>query len=129
MWLLIKFAGAKRRIFIQMTRVTALQNRIVSASFLDLFSDRNEGDIALTFSSRDRITTSLTYGQLYERALQAARYIELEGGAGRPVVLLHGPGLEFLIDFLGCMLIGSQAIPLAPQLRANGLEASGESAP
>lgn len=91
------------------------RDRSVSIALLDCLADREPDELALSYHARGRGVISLTVRELHDRILQAASFIESEGGAGRPVVLLHGPGLEFLIDFLGCLLVGAPAVPLSPQ--------------
>lgn len=56
----------------------------------------------------------LTYGALAARAERVASALAACGAAGRPVVVLCDPGLEFIVAFYGCCLAGAIAVPLYP---------------
>ena len=66
-----------------------------------------------------RTTTAveLTYQRLFERATSiAARLIE-DGLAGKSVLLLYPPGLEFIEAFYGCMFANVSNIPMYVPVR------------
>lgn len=57
---------------------------------------------------------SLTYAALNRRARAVADHLRALGGAGERALLLHPPGLEFLVAFFGCLYAGVVAVPLYP---------------
>ena len=58
-----------------------------------------------------QMTDSLTYGALRSAACGAAQGIRSLAGEGGRVVLTHPPGLDFLVDFFGCLYAGVTAVP------------------
>jgi acyl-CoA synthetase (AMP-forming)/AMP-acid ligase II/acyl carrier protein len=58
--------------------------------------------------------TSLTYGELDQRA--RAIGAELQGSAAKDqlVLLLYPPGLEYIAAFFGCLYAGAVAVPVYP---------------
>ncbi|GAA3824570.1 fatty acyl-AMP ligase [Streptomyces coacervatus] len=70
--------------------------------------------IALTFlpDPRDEeARADLTYAELDRAARRIGERLCALGAAGRPVLLLHGPGLEFAKSLLGCLYAGAVAVP------------------
>jgi acyl-CoA synthetase (AMP-forming)/AMP-acid ligase II len=57
---------------------------------------------------------SLTYGQLWRRIGVLAGELRSRASAGDRVVLLYGPGLEFVSAFLACLAAGVVAVPAYP---------------
>jgi acyl-CoA synthetase (AMP-forming)/AMP-acid ligase II len=58
---------------------------------------------------------ALTYGELDRRARAVGAWLRGHlPSLGRPVVLLHRPGLDFLAAFFGCLYGGAIAIPTYP---------------
>lgn len=56
----------------------------------------------------------LTYGQLAQRVRGVAAGLLPLGLEGKPVALLFGPGLDFVVAFLATLAVGAIAVPLAP---------------
>lgn len=56
----------------------------------------------------------LTYGELDAQARAIARMLQEKGTAGKPVILLHAPGLAYIAAFFGCLYAGAIAIPAYP---------------
>jgi len=75
-----------------------------------LFRDR----VAFDFWIGDNCHDSLTYGELTAAARAAAMRFAGMNVAGREVLLLHPPGLDFIVDFFGCLLAGGVAVPMPP---------------
>jgi acyl-CoA synthetase (AMP-forming)/AMP-acid ligase II len=73
--------------------------------------------IAFTYWSGGQEIDRLTFGELHAAAQAAAAQIAAHATSTRPVVLLHPPGLDFLVDFFGCIYAGRTAIPLPMPLR------------
>jgi acyl-CoA synthetase (AMP-forming)/AMP-acid ligase II len=65
---------------------------------------------------RDGVTPSetLTFAELDQRARATAAWLQPRFPAGSRVLLLHPPGIEFLVAFLGCVYAGLVAIPAYP---------------
>src|SRR5829696_501247 len=57
---------------------------------------------------------SLSYAELDREARRVGGWLTDRGLAGRPVLLLHPPGLGFVRDFLGCLYAGAVAVPAPP---------------
>ena len=53
----------------------------------------------------------LTYGELDRAARTLALRLHERGAQGRPVLLLHPPGPDFLKAFAGCLYAGAVAVP------------------
>ncbi|MDX3579870.1 fatty acyl-AMP ligase [Streptomyces sp. FL07-04A] len=53
----------------------------------------------------------LTYGELDRAARTLAVRLRERGAQGRPVLLLHPPGPDFLKAFAGCLYAGAVAVP------------------
>ncbi|MFJ9538361.1 aminotransferase class I/II-fold pyridoxal phosphate-dependent enzyme [Streptomyces sp. NPDC101225] len=56
----------------------------------------------------------LTYRQLDQRVRAVAVALQREDLAGKPVLLLHPPGLDYIAGFLGCLYAGAIAVPAYP---------------
>lgn len=63
---------------------------------------------------------SLSYGQLDKHARSIAARLHSIGSMGDRVLLLFGPGLEFMPAFFGCLYAGMIPVPTYPPVR--GLE-------
>lgn len=59
-------------------------------------------------------TDSLTYTELDIRVRALATLLQEQRMSGERVVLLHPPGLDFVIAFFGCMFAGAIAVPAYP---------------
>ncbi|CAN5362743.1 fatty acyl-AMP ligase [soil metagenome] len=69
---------------------------------------------ALIFDEGNGPTTQLSYRELADAVTGLAGRLAARGLAGKPVGLLFGPGIDFIITFFACLSIGSVAVPLAP---------------
>src|SRR3712207_2743094 len=59
----------------------------------------------------------LTYGDLHERAEEAAEHLRAKGvQAGDRVTIGRPPGVDFVVAFHACLLVGAAAVPLDPRL-------------
>ncbi len=71
---------------------------------------------AFTFMDYDReragIAESLTWSQLYRRALNIAQELRLRGSTGDRAVILAPHGLDYVAAFLGTLQAGFIAVPL-----------------
>lgn len=66
-------------------------------------------------------SVSWTYAELDRRADAIASCLRRLGVAGRPVLLAHPPGLEFIAAVFGCFYAGAIAVPTyPPRPRAGG---------
>jgi long-chain fatty acid adenylyltransferase FadD28 len=61
---------------------------------------------------RAGIAESLTWSQLYRRALNLAHELRLHGSTGDRAVILAPPGLDYITAFLGALEAGFIAVPL-----------------
>ncbi|WP_051707762.1 MULTISPECIES: type I polyketide synthase [unclassified Streptomyces] len=57
---------------------------------------------------------SVSYRQLDLRVRAVAALLQREHLAGKPVLLLHPPGLDYIAAFLGCLYAGAVAVPAYP---------------
>ena len=67
---------------------------------------------AYEFVLDDGTVQGLTYGELARRsAALAGRLLERTGGPGRPVLILHPPGLGYVVALLACFAARVPAVP------------------
>ncbi|MBK5227385.1 MAG: AMP-binding protein [Actinobacteria bacterium] len=84
---------------------------------LDRWSVLCPGDPFLEFESEDGSVTSLTYGQMHERALRAAGLLNSLGVEPGDRVLVHMPNrAEFFDAWFGCAVLGAVMVPTNPLL-------------
>ncbi|MGD9547405.1 MAG: SDR family NAD(P)-dependent oxidoreductase [Candidatus Krumholzibacteriia bacterium] len=57
---------------------------------------------------------SLTFASLYENARTIGAWIQQNGLAGKPILLMYPPGLDFIRAFYGCQFGGAIAVPAYP---------------
>jgi acyl-CoA synthetase (AMP-forming)/AMP-acid ligase II len=73
------------------------------------------GHRAFTFlGDGETETDSLTYAELDLRARALATLLQEQRVSGERVVLLHPPGLDFVVAFFGCLYAGAIAVPAYP---------------
>ncbi|MFC9283460.1 amino acid adenylation domain-containing protein [Streptomyces collinus] len=73
---------------------------------------------AFTFSAAEGDAPEvLTYGRLDRLARAVAARLQRRGVAGRPVVLLQPPGLDYVVAFVACLYAGAVAVPVYPPTR------------
>lgn len=71
--------------------------------------------LAFRFLRQDNAdSVQLTYGELDRQARIIAATLQMGGAVGKPVLLLHPPGLEYIAAFFGCLYAGSIAVPAYP---------------
>lgn len=71
--------------------------------------------VAYTFvSDRDDRADSITYAALDQRARALATCLQQRDVAGRPVMLLCPPGIDYVVAFLGTLYAGAIAVPAYP---------------
>ncbi|WP_406175824.1 aminotransferase class I/II-fold pyridoxal phosphate-dependent enzyme [Streptomyces sp. NBC_00996] len=68
----------------------------------------------LSLTSAGTDGESLTYRELDLRVRAVAVVLQRENLAGKPVLLLHPPGLDYIAGFLGCLYAGAIAVPAYP---------------
>ena len=77
-------------------------------------------DTAFTFVDYDHdwngVEESLTWSQLYRRALNVARALKDCGSTGDRAVILAPQGLDYIVAFLGALEAGLIAVPLSVPL-------------
>ena len=77
-------------------------------------------DTAFTFIDYEHdwagVAESLTWSQLYRRALNLARELRLRGSTGDRAVILAPQGLDYIIALLGALQAGLIAVPLSVPL-------------
>ncbi|OBB21521.1 acyl-CoA synthetase [Mycolicibacterium setense] len=93
------------------------------ASILTLLRDRaglQGDDTAMTFVDYENdwegSTESLTYAQLYRRAVGVARELGRVGAPGDRALILAPQGLDYIVAFFGALQAGLIAVPLAVPL-------------
>src|SRR5579875_144812 len=71
-------------------------------------------------AGRDVRDQSWTWRRLDVRARAVAAVLQREHQSGRPVLLLHPPGLDYVAAFLGCLYAGAIAVPAYPPAARRG---------
>jgi amino acid adenylation domain-containing protein/non-ribosomal peptide synthase protein (TIGR01720 family) len=66
-------------------------------------------------------SAGLSYGQLDLQARAIAGMLQRSRFAGKRVMLVYGPGLDFIRGFFGCIYAGATAIPVPPVRPRRGL--------
>lgn len=69
-------------------------------------------------TSADDAGETWTYRELDLRARAVAVVLQRENLGGKPVLLLHPPGLDYIAAFFGCLYAGALAVPAYPPNRA-----------
>jgi acyl-CoA synthetase (AMP-forming)/AMP-acid ligase II/acyl carrier protein len=92
-----------------------------ASSIVDILRWRAEHEadrVAYTFlEDGDHELESLTYATLDRQARALAIHLVDQGGTGERALLLHPPGLEFVVALLGCFYAGVVAVPFySPKL-------------
>lgn len=77
-------------------------------------SSRNPEAPAFTFLIDGDEQASLTRGEFDARARALAAALVARGLSGQRVLLLHAPGLDFVVAFFGCLYAGAVAVPAYP---------------
>jgi 8-amino-7-oxononanoate synthase len=68
---------------------------------------------------------SLAYAELDQQARAIAAWLQQQGAAGEPALLLYPPGLEFIAALFGCFYAEAIAVPTyPPQLNRNSTRLS-----
>src|SRR5262245_39933938 len=70
-------------------------------------------DAAFTFLQDDK-AVAWSYGELDRRARAVAARLQEQQPAGRTVLLLFAPGLDFVAAFFGCLYAGAIPVPAYP---------------
>ncbi|MFH8788117.1 type I polyketide synthase [Streptomyces roseoverticillatus] len=85
------------------------------AALLRHRADRTPDALAYRFlPGADDASESWTYGELDLRARTVAGRLLRENLSGKPVLLLHPPGLDYIAAFFGCLYAGAVAVPAYP---------------
>lgn len=64
---------------------------------------------------------SITYAELDHNARIIGTILQDKGASGKPVLLLHPPGIEYVTAFYGCLYAGAMAVPAYPPHSARTL--------
>lgn len=71
--------------------------------------------LAYTFLRQGEIEEArLTYAELDQQARALGALLQSRGALGKPVLLLHAPGMHYLTAIFGCMYAGAIAVPAYP---------------
>lgn len=62
----------------------------------------------------ETLEDALTYGELDRRARAVAARLTAFGAAGRPVLLLYPPGIDYIVGFFACLYACAIAVPAYP---------------
>ncbi|MDV3136803.1 AMP-binding protein, partial [Mycobacterium sp. 29Ha] len=96
---------------------------MVETSLPDLLREHaslQPDDVAFTFIDYDRdwagVPESLTWPQLYRRALNVAGELRQHAAPGDRAVILAPQGLDYIVAFLGALQAGVVAVPLSVPL-------------
>ncbi|HWI60600.1 MAG TPA: AMP-binding protein, partial [Symbiobacteriaceae bacterium] len=95
-----------------------LHQEIQPATVADLLRERAQTHGHLTaytfLRDGEAEEATLTYAQLDLRARAVAAWLQAAGAGGQRVLLLHRPGLEYIVGFFGCLYAGAAAVPAYP---------------
>jgi acyl-CoA synthetase (AMP-forming)/AMP-acid ligase II/acyl carrier protein len=80
---------------------------------------------AFDFSSDGAVVDRLTYRELDVAARAAAMLLRSRCADGERVLLLHPPGLDFIVDFFACLYAGAVAVPTPAPASARDLRRFG----
>lgn len=87
----------------------------MASTFVDVLGERAASSAALAFDFVDRSgTTSIGYPELDARARTIGATLAERRLAGRRVLVLLPPGLDYVSVLLGCLYAGAVAVPLPP---------------
>ena len=62
----------------------------------------------------EHVTATMKYAELDVLAKSVARTLRELGDAQQRVILAHTPGLDFIVDLMGCLYAGMVAVPVYP---------------
>jgi acyl-CoA synthetase (AMP-forming)/AMP-acid ligase II/esterase/lipase/acyl carrier protein len=79
------------------------------------YAKTNPDSLAFSFYELDD-TSSITYGQLNQRAETIAAYLQARCKVGERALLVYPPGLDFIASMLACLYSGIIAVPTYPPL-------------
>jgi len=80
------------------------------------------GRLAFTFLDHGAGTSeSITFAELEARARRLAAHLQARTLHGDRVLLVHPPGLDYIVGFLACVLAGAIAVPALPPANARTL--------
>ena len=89
---------------------------------IDEWASRQSDRIAYTYLDKGEDPSQvLTFGELGRRARGIAAYLQGRAPPGRPVLLVFPNELDFITAFMGCLLAGLIAVPVAPPRNARGM--------
>ena len=90
---------------------------------LELRAARDGDRTAFTCLARGEVPDeALTFGELYHRAQSVAAYLQSRLSRGSSVVLVFPNEIAFIPAFMGCLMAGMVAVPLAAPRNARGME-------
>ncbi len=78
---------------------------------VDYWAEVQAGHPAIEFVEDDGSKRSLSYGELQNQSLAVAQRLRGCCAAGDRVILMLGPGTEFVVGFMGCLYAGVIAVP------------------
>ncbi|HEX5747348.1 MAG TPA: AMP-binding protein, partial [Archangium sp.] len=82
---------------------------------LEEHASRNPSQHLFTFlEDTEGEESSVTYGELDQRARMIAASLQAIAAPGERVLLLYPPGLEYIAGFFGCLYAGLVAVPAYP---------------
>ncbi len=98
--------------------MSGLKNTIKAANLVDILhyraSDRPNKPIYTLLVDGETEAISLTYGELEQKAIAIAAYLQSFCSPQERVLLLYPPGLDYIEAFFGCLYAGVIAIPAYP---------------
>jgi len=88
------------------------------ATLVDLLQTRTlsqpEKDAYIFLRQGEAEEGHLTYRELDQHARALGALLQRKGAEGQPILLLHAPGLDYIIGFMGCLYAKAIAVPAYP---------------
>ena len=98
-----------------MTIATPVPTGSTMIDALRAHAEHRPNQVAYRFlGDGEHVTATMTYAELDSLAKSVARTLHELGDAQERIILAHAPGLDFIIDLLGCLYAGMVAVPVYP---------------
>lgn len=94
-----------------------MSTRTIIDAFLENVENNGQRHLFSFLADGDTVSQSVTYSELADKSARLAGWLKSRSLTGQRVLLVFGPGIEFVEAYLGCLMSGAVAVPIAPALR------------